>query len=220
MLNCKPIFKCGHTVDSSAMVPVTLKMNYDDGTSNKKNVYMIQPFGEMEDILYCVEEFKRAANYLGHDHADKFENFGNIVSGHDYDNWTAARTEGTENNENDFTECLEHFLLNCCDDCAQAAQIKHFVHCPEEHSEPMRLTVRAHAARQNAICSRIAQLPPHTGDEVTILQQKETLLASCPASWTKSFNDASVTSYKGAPLDEGDDTLVPRLFYTNASAFL
>ena len=31
--------------------------------------------------------------------------------------------------------------------------------------------------------------------------------------------DASVTSYKGAPLDEGDDTLIPRLFYTDASAF-
>ena len=30
----------------------------------------------------------------------------------------------------------------------------------------------------------------------------------------------SVTSHKGAPPDEGDDTLVPRLFYTDASAFL
>ena len=174
MLNCKPIFKHGHTVDSSAMVPVTLKINYDDGTSNKKNVYMIQPFGEMENILFCVEEFKRAANHLGCDHADEFENFG-IVSGHDYDNWTAACAEGTGNDENDFTECLDRFLLNCCDDDVQAAQIKHFVRCPEGHSEPMRLTVCGHATRQNAICSRIAQLPPHDGDEVTILQQKETL---------------------------------------------
>ena len=64
MLNCKPIFKCDHTVDSSAMVQVTLKINYDDGTSNKKNVHMIQPSGEMENILFCVEEFKRAANCL------------------------------------------------------------------------------------------------------------------------------------------------------------
>ena len=31
---------------------------------------------------------------------------------------------------------------------------------------------------------------------------------------------ASVTSHKGAPLDEGDDALIPRLFYTDASAFL
>ena len=97
MLNCKPIFECGHTVESSAMVQVTLKINYDGGTSNKKSVYMIQPFGEMKNILFCIKEFKRAANYLGCDHADKFENFGNIVSGHDCDNWTAACAEGTEN---------------------------------------------------------------------------------------------------------------------------
>ena len=90
MLNCKPIFKCDHTVDSSAMVQVTLKINYDDGTSNKKNVHMIQLFGDMEDILFCIGEFKRAANCLGCDHADKFENFGSIVSGQDCDNWTAA----------------------------------------------------------------------------------------------------------------------------------
>ena len=77
---------------------------------------MIQPFGEMENILFCVEEFKRAANYLGYDHADMFENFGNIVSGHDYDNWTAARADGLENNDDDFIECLDHFIFKHCDD--------------------------------------------------------------------------------------------------------
>ena len=94
------------------MVPVTLKANVCVvmACPTEKSVFVLVPLCELEDILFCIEEFKRAASHLGCDRADKFENFGSIVSGHDCDNWAAAQADGTENDENDFTECLDQPL--------------------------------------------------------------------------------------------------------------
>ena len=88
---------------------------------------------------------------------------------------------------------MDRFILKCVDDDAKSAQIKHFVHFPEEHSKPLKLTVCEHAARLDAIVTRTHQLRPRNGDAIEIQQQKETLLASCPAAWAEAFNDANLS---------------------------
>ena len=184
MLNCKQQFQYGHTVDSSKMEKIQLKADYDDGTSAKKNTCALAPFSTVEDILFCIEDFKRKADALSMDAEDKFDKFGDILKGHDFDNYSSARADGQENDENDFLDCLDRFILKYVDDDARSAQIKHFVHCPEEHSKPLKLTVCEHAARLDATVTRIHPLPPRNGDTIEIQQQKKTLLASCPAAWT------------------------------------
>ena len=97
-----------------------------DGTKNTIEVYRLPHNPGLESVLHCIDVYKQKAANIGFDHNDLFNNFDKLCEGDDFECCGTARAEGTENDEDDFDDCMRRFVLNYCTADTKKEQFKHF----------------------------------------------------------------------------------------------
>ena len=188
------------TVDLEALNQRQLLISKTDANGNKRKatVYRLPSNPGLETVLHCINVYRQRARDLQYVAVDYFQNFGGLLEGEDFNNYTNAR-QAPENTIGHFNQCMDCFVCNYCGRDTKEAQYLHFISHPEEYKKPLKASIRIHANRLAQMRTEINSLMPAAEHNISEVQLKRTLLKLCPAAWERDFdvsgNDIAVMTY-------------------------